>query len=217
MLDQFIMSGLLISIFILFGPSIVYKFILTDAIIWAFFIVLQILIFTHPKLNFAKMGAEESGQSDKKSLIFINIAAYGTVLPIYALYLFKYSHQKTPNIQIIQYIGLIIALFGVLFRWYAIKYLGQWFTSAVVIQKNHKIVMTGPYKFIRHPSYTGAILFWGATPLIFNIIYGFLWAIPLLIGAYAWRIYVEEEQLSQNVDGYKDYIKKTNRLFPYIF
>lgn len=211
------MGDLLISIMVLFGPSLIYKFILTDAIIWAFFIVLQILILTHPKLDTTKINSSQSEKSDKRSLIFINIAAYIIILPIYVIYILKQSHQKNQNIQIIQYIGLSIALFGVLFRWYSIRYLGKWFTSAVIIQENHTIVMTGPYKLIRHPSYTGALLFWGATPLIFNILCGFIWTIPLLIGAYAWRIYVEEDQLSKNVAGYKDYMEKTKRLFPYLF
>ncbi len=208
------MGDLLISIAVLFGPSIIYKFILTDAIIWTFFIVLQILIFTHPK---SKLQNTNTKKADQKSLIIINIAAYIIILPIYILYIQRRSHSNHQEIMPIQYIGLIIALFGVLFRWYAIRYLGQWFTSEVVIQENQTIIKTGPYKLIRHPSYTGAILFWASTPLIFNIIYGFLWAIPILIGAYAWRIYVEEGQLSKNLKGYKDYIKKTKRLFPYLF
>src|SRR3954470_7259141 len=52
-----------------------------------------------------------------------------------------------------------VGLFGLalVLRWYAILYLGRFFTVNVAIHSGHEIIDTGPYRWIRHPSYTGAI------------------------------------------------------------
>ena len=44
---------------------------------------------------------------------------------------------------------------GVALRWYSVIYLGRFFTANVAILKDHQLVDTGPYRFVRHPSYTG--------------------------------------------------------------
>jgi protein-S-isoprenylcysteine O-methyltransferase len=54
--------------------------------------------------------------------------------------------------------GAALFAAGLALRWYAIVYLGRFFTVNVAISKDHRLIDTGPYRFIRHPSYTGAIM-----------------------------------------------------------
>ena len=54
--------------------------------------------------------------------------------------------------------GFIVFLGGLILRWYAIGYLGRYFTVNVAIDPEHEVVDSGPYRRIRHPSYAGAIL-----------------------------------------------------------
>ena len=59
--------------------------------------------------------------------------------------------------------GLYIAGFtvfgiGALLRWYSIFHLGRFFTVDVRVGDDHKVIDTGPYRQIRHPSYTGVLL-----------------------------------------------------------
>ena len=55
-------------------------------------------------------------------------------------------------------VALMVFVFGLLLRWYSILYLGKFFTVDVAIAEDHKVIDTGPYRFIRHPSYTGLLL-----------------------------------------------------------
>ena len=54
--------------------------------------------------------------------------------------------------------GCALFRLGLMLRWYSIIYLGRFFTVNVAIHSGHEIIDTGPYRYIRHPSYTGALL-----------------------------------------------------------
>jgi protein-S-isoprenylcysteine O-methyltransferase len=56
------------------------------------------------------------------------------------------------------YGGLFLMGAGIAFRWYAIQHLGRFFVPEVIIQPNQSLITTGPYRYIRHPSYTGTFL-----------------------------------------------------------
>src|SRR5260370_15014341 len=54
--------------------------------------------------------------------------------------------------------GFLLFLGGLILRWYSIGYLGRYFTVDVSISAEHKLIDSGPYRYIRHPTYTGALL-----------------------------------------------------------
>ena len=47
---------------------------------------------------------------------------------------------------------------GLILRWWAIITLGRFFTVDVTIEKDHELVERGPFRIVRHPSYTGVLL-----------------------------------------------------------
>src|SRR6478672_6627880 len=59
--------------------------------------------------------------------------------------------------NLIMMVGLILLVAGVFLRWTAIHALGKFFTGTVLIKKDHELVRTSVYKYIRHPAYTGAL------------------------------------------------------------
>ena len=56
------------------------------------------------------------------------------------------------------YPGVILMLVGIAFRQWSIFVLGRFFSPAVRTQRDQTVVETGPYRYIRHPSYTGALM-----------------------------------------------------------
>jgi protein-S-isoprenylcysteine O-methyltransferase Ste14 len=111
--------------------------------------------------------------------------------------------------------GLAVLAAGVALRTWAILTLGRLFKFVVVIQEGHRIVASGPYRLLRHPSYTGALVaFLGIGIALDNWLSALtLIFIPLL--AILVRIYVEEAALSNALgQEYTTYASRTRRLVP---
>lgn len=91
------------------------------------------------------------------------------------------------------------------------------FAAPVVkIQKDRAqhAVTTGPYRYVRHPMYGGALLFFVGVPLLLGSWYGLAFA-PLLVVALAIRIVMEERTLVAELPGYADYAARVRyRLIP---
>ena len=91
--------------------------------------------------------------------------------------------------------GVVLFVPGLIVRWWAIIQLGRFFTVDVTIAKDHELVDAGPFRLVRHPSYTGAMLaFVGFAFTLGN------WAAMLVIvapifAAFIRRMNVEEEAL----------------------
>lgn len=56
-------------------------------------------------------------------------------------------------------LGLMLAISGSLFRYAAVRHLGSLFTYELAIRQDHRLVTSGPYSIVRHPSYAGVLLF----------------------------------------------------------
>lgn len=114
--------------------------------------------------------------------------------------------------------GALMIAAGTFFRLYAIKVLGRHFTSTVQITDTHFLVSSGPYKYLRHPSYTGAYISMVGSALFLQSISGLLiFGIGMLF-IYAIRIKAEEEALIKRFDGaYEQYCQHTSKMFPYIW
>jgi protein-S-isoprenylcysteine O-methyltransferase len=114
--------------------------------------------------------------------------------------------------------GVALFLAGLGLRWYAIGYLGRLFTFDVAIAADHPVIDTGPYRFIRHPAYTGSLL----TFLGVGLCGGNLLALPVLMTpiacAFLRRIGIEEAALETGLGTpYRDYARRTKRLIPFVY
>jgi protein-S-isoprenylcysteine O-methyltransferase Ste14 len=56
------------------------------------------------------------------------------------------------------YAGIAVMLAGIVVRQWSIAILGRYFSGVIGVQEGQKVVESGPYRFVRHPSYTGALL-----------------------------------------------------------
>ena len=115
-------------------------------------------------------------------------------------------------------ISLVLLVGGLAIRATAILTLGRFFTSNVAIQPEHRVVRTGLYRFIRHPSYLGALLaFVGLGFLLRNWLSVSLILVATMI-AFLYRIKVEEAALMATLgDEYVEYRRSTKRLLPGIY
>jgi protein-S-isoprenylcysteine O-methyltransferase Ste14 len=110
--------------------------------------------------------------------------------------------------------GLGYALGFALFSWAMAS--NAYFSTVVRIQKDrgHTVCTTGPYRFVRHPGYVGAIL----QSLVAPLLLGSLWSlIPGALAALLMivRTALEDRTLQGELDGYRDYARRVRyRLLP---
>ncbi len=90
------------------------------------------------------------------------------------------------------------------------------FSATVRIQseRGHHVVSTGPYAFVRHPGYVGAILFQIVTPLMLGSLWAFVPSIAAVV-IFVVRTALEDRTLQAELPGYKEYTQQTRyRLLP---
>jgi protein-S-isoprenylcysteine O-methyltransferase len=115
-------------------------------------------------------------------------------------------------------LGSILIWLGFLLRFWSIRTLGKYFKTTVMIQKGHQVVRRGPYRLVRHPSYTGGLMSILGIGLAMGNWIGLLLMILLMLIGYQKRMTVEEEALSKFLSKeYSDYLKTTKRLIPFIY
>ncbi len=115
-------------------------------------------------------------------------------------------------------LGCLLLFAGIIIRIWAIKVLGNYFTSVVQVQEAQKIIQTGPYRLIRHPSYLGAYLAIIGTSFLLHTQIGMLLSAAIMLVAYMYRIKLEEQTLVKEFGTvYRQYQEKTCRLIPFIY
>jgi protein-S-isoprenylcysteine O-methyltransferase Ste14 len=114
--------------------------------------------------------------------------------------------------------GIVVIVLGAALRWWAIFTLGRYFTFEVAVRSTQSVVRSGPYRFVRHPSYTAIlIMLLGVAMALTN------WAslVAMLAGGLIgllYRVRVEERALVDALgQPYRDYMRHSKRFIPFIF
>ena len=113
------------------------------------------------------------------------------------------------------WVGAAVALAGVGLRIWSVRTLGRYFTYAVKVAEDQPVVERGPYRLLRHPSYTGALL--TAIGIGFSLRFALAPVILGLVqlGAYSIRMAVEERALAEGIgEPYRAYMRRTKRIVP---
>lgn len=115
----------------------------------------------------------------------------------------------------LQAVGFVLYLACMLFTMWVFR--ENSFAAPVVklqAERAQRVISTGPYAHIRHPMYSGMILFFAGVPLMLGSWWGLAMA-PLLLALLAVRIHIEERTLREGLSGYADYAARVRyRLLP---
>jgi protein-S-isoprenylcysteine O-methyltransferase Ste14 len=174
-----------------------------------------LLIPIHPEL----LAERQKGFRDegvKRWDKWLGALAAGTLLPLWVVAGLDIRFNWTGELPIAVHIGGLLAnaLGYALFLWAMVS--NAYFTEGVRIQEDrgHTVAKGGPYRYVRHPGYAGAIIAGLATPFLL----GSLWAlIPAVISAtlYVVRTGLEDRTLMKELPGYREYAQQTRyRLLP---
>jgi protein-S-isoprenylcysteine O-methyltransferase Ste14 len=96
--------------------------------------------------------------------------------------------------------------------------LGRFFTVNVTIRIDHQLIQSGFYKYLRHPSYTGALLSFLGLGLSLNNWFSLVIVFLPTLFAFIHRMNIEENVLAEQFGKqYQDYISKTKRILPFVY
>jgi protein-S-isoprenylcysteine O-methyltransferase Ste14 len=116
------------------------------------------------------------------------------------------------------WIGAAVFVAGAALRVWAIATLGRYFTVVVRVSPDQQVVEAGPYRLIRHPSYTGALLMGAGIGLSLRHAVAPLVIVATSLAAYLIRIVFEERALAEGIgEPYRAYMRRTKRLVPYLW
>jgi protein-S-isoprenylcysteine O-methyltransferase Ste14 len=123
------------------------------------------------------------------------------------------SRTTTPRIAVAA--GLIVMWLGLALRVWAIAALGRAFRTTVEVDPGQAVVSSGPYRWIRHPSYSGLLLIVAGYGLAAGGWLGLVVCAAAPLPALLRRIHVEEAELAGVLgEPYRAYQARTNRLIP---
>jgi protein-S-isoprenylcysteine O-methyltransferase Ste14 len=122
-----------------------------------------------------------------------------------------------PESDMLRYFGLACAAIGINIRIAGMIQLGELFSGFVVVQKEHRLVDGGCYRWVRHPIYSGSVLAFAGIFLVFRSQLVVV-ALPLYVLGTLWRIADEERLLAAAFGAdYEQYRKRTWRLLPFVY
>jgi len=127
---------------------------------------------------------------------------------------FRFHWSEMPPAAVVSSEILVLAGYLVV----ALVFKANSYASSIIeIEKDQKVITTGPYAIVRHPMYLGVLIFYIFSPLALGSYWAVipaLFIVPLIIA----RIKGEEKELLENLAGYRDYATKTRyRLLPGIW
>ena len=178
--------------------------------------ILQIFsLIYNPQVGQNQENRKSDAPRSKLDLILIQIFSLGIVI------LAPFSDSRSfgvLNIEVIvRYLGLLIAIPGFILMQAGEKHLARQFSVEVTLQKDHKLIQSGPYKVIRHPRYLGILFFFTGIALTFRSLLG-IFTVLALAFVLIWRVFAEEKMMHEEFGKeWEEYRTKTWRLVPYVF
>lgn len=152
---------------------------------------------------------------DRRITILLGVAGTGAMILAGLDQLFAWSPSFTTPMKIT---ALIFMIAGYILSSYALVE-NRFFSDTVRLQtdRGHKVISSGPYRWMRHPGYAGTIMVYLATPILLDSYWTILPAITLAI-LMIWRTSMEDRFLQSELDGYRLYASRVRyRLFPGIW
>jgi protein-S-isoprenylcysteine O-methyltransferase Ste14 len=116
------------------------------------------------------------------------------------------------------WVGVVALIAGRLLRRHCHRMLGSSFTGVVIVSANQTVVERGAYRYVRHPSYTAALLMFFGIGLALANWLSLATLLALVSAAFLYRVNIEERALKTVIgDPYRDYMERTKRFVPFLF
>lgn len=184
--------------------------LLANCLIWRV-IETSVDIRTHKRLR-AGIRRQDKGSYVVLLCLIVCGLLFGVLLAV------KLPATAIPYASVFLFwLGMLLMDAGIALRLYAIHVLGVFFTTTVTIASEQKVIETGPYRLIRHPSYAGFLLILLGFGLSLTNWLSLLVIMGCALPGFGYRIQVEEQALKAHLGRhYEEYMQHTKRLIPFL-
>lgn len=155
-------------------------------------------------------------RKDVGTLGRLNLVIYASVTAAAVISSFPFGHLELP--PAVRWGGIVLLVAGLALRVWAVRCLSRFFTVDVAIHRDHRLIRSGPYRWVRHPSYSGLLLsFVGLAIGMSNAVSALVLLLPIA-AVFVRRIRVEERALIEAFpQEYPEYCARTSRVIPGIY
>jgi protein-S-isoprenylcysteine O-methyltransferase Ste14 len=166
----------------------------------------------------ASLVTRRGGRHDRGSLVVVVFMLAGGAVLGSRLAFYIPGAAITWQRPLVFFLGIALILLGTALRLWSMLTLGRFFTPNVMVRTDQQVVERGPYRFVRHPSYSGALLIMLGLGLTLTN-----WASLVVILLFSlvglmYRVWVEERVLSAELGRpYTEYMQRTRRFIPFVF
>lgn len=189
-------------------------------IYWSLFFLCTLFITLYllkhdPGLIARRLKVGPGAESEKTQKIIQALTA-GLVCIMFIVPGFDHRlHWSTvPTFSVVMADALVLAGFLIIFRVFQEN---SYAASTIQVEAHQPVISTGPYRYVRHPMYAGAVLLFLATPVALGSWWTLLVAL-VLVGVIVVRLLEEEKYLAKHLPGYDTYCQKVwYRLIPYVW
>jgi len=162
------------------------------------------------RMNIGPMAEQRPGQKLISALFMLGFVGF-VVLPA-----FDHRFGWSPVAPVVSVIANTMIVLSFLLFFAAMKS-NSYAASTIQVEKGQPVVSTGPYAYVRHPMYSGALLLVAAMPLALDSWWSVLLVVPFF-PVLVWRILDEEFFLRESLPGYDEYMQRVRyRLVPRVW
>ena len=174
-------------------------------------------------INFPPNSGSEIKKDDKiqKNSTIPHLFLQFTVL-MFSISVLSYQHlmkYQTLPLSNLEYCTIALIFIGFILRMSCYYELGSLFTFTIKTERNHKLIKTGPYKYLAHPSYIAQVLV--IVGSVFLLTKSWIATLGLLVISYVMiskRIKIEEKLMRKKFGNkYNKYMKNRYKLIPFIY
>lgn len=187
-----------------------YGLIFWAVTLWAFL----------PEQKIVQSGIEGGRGADSKDSGSMRVLLGGMGIAFFLAYplAFIRAWWFPPGARELLYaVGVAMIFLGSLLRRYCWRTLGEYFTGDVRARADQPVIRTGPYRLVRHPSYTAGMMMNIGIGLALGSWVSFALLTIATIATYLYRVRVEERALLNTIgEPYRSYMRESKRFIPYI-
>lgn len=178
---------------------------------WGFFVLVG-LIASALSAKRVKERQSWAGRVVTVGLMVVTFSLLAGIINLYGL-----NTHILPGAPVLRITGDVVTFAGLVTAIWARFSLGGNWSATVTFKEGHELIERGPYRFVRHPMYTGVLLMILGTAVVAGRISGF--AALIIFFFTIWQKFRQEETLLMKhfPDAYRRYMSRTKALMPFLF